>query len=51
MILPCTCKHAFQDKEYGNQKRLVTPTLKSYDSVGRQHRIFRCTVCGRELQK
>ena len=51
MILPCTCKHEFQDKEYGKQKRLVTPTQKNYDSIGKQARVFRCTVCGKDLQK
>lgn len=34
----CTCKHDFQDKKYGEQKRLKNKCNKGW----------RCTVCGRE---
>jgi hypothetical protein len=40
MILPCTCKHDFQDRAYGYGKRVFNPTNFGY----------RCTVCSREIR-
>ena len=40
-IMRCTCKHEFQDKEYGKGMRVFNPMKIS----GR----YRCTVCGREV--
>jgi len=37
-VISCTCKHAFQDKEYGKGNRLMNVCAKG----------FRCTVCGEE---
>ncbi|MBK7380828.1 MAG: hypothetical protein IPJ03_17860 [Ignavibacteriales bacterium] len=36
-ILTCTCKHEFQDKQYGKQKRVHT--------YGVKNDVWRCTVC------
>lgn len=33
----CSCKHEFQDKQYGEKKRLHNPTGKGE---------YKCTVCG-----
>lgn len=40
-ILACSCKHSFQDKEYGVGKRLHTFTKK---------KMWRCTICLKEKQ-
>lgn len=40
-ILPCTCKHAYQDERYGAGNRVHNP---------RKGGIFACTVCGREKE-
>lgn len=37
--LKCTCKHKFQDKEYGKGIRL-------HNSCGVNGEKWRCTVCG-----
>ena len=37
-ITTCTCKHEFQDKKYGENKRVMNKTGKGY----------RCTVCGKD---
>lgn len=36
MNLQCTCKHEYQDKEYGKGNRVHNSCAKGY----------RCTVCG-----
>lgn len=38
IVRPCTCKHEFQDKEYGKDLRLANVTSSG----------SRCTVCGKE---
>lgn len=40
MILPCTCKNEYQDKEYGKGNRVHNPCKKNTSA--------RCTVCGKE---
>lgn len=40
-IIGCSCKHEFQDQEYGQNRRLTNPTNKGH----------RCTVCGKEQTK
>jgi len=40
-IIPCTCKHQYQDSKYGSGKRVGNECDKK--SVGRS---YRCTVCG-----
>ena len=42
-ILTCDCKHQFQDKEYGLNKRVHTPMDKKKD-------YWRCTVCLKEKE-
>jgi len=37
-VKSCTCKHAYQDKEYGINQRVYNKTTKGH----------RCTVCGTE---
>ena len=39
-VIPCKCENAYQDKVYGKQQRVHTPTTKK--PVGGVHR---CTVC------
>jgi hypothetical protein len=41
-VKPCTCSHAFQDKNYGVGLRLMT-TGGTRDSPK-----YTCTVCGKE---
>lgn len=41
VVKPCSCKSEYQDKVYGNGKRLHTVTAKGF---------FRCTVCGKDKQ-
>ena len=41
-VLPCNCKHEFQDKQYGPQRRLHTGGKPN--TAGIQE--FKCTVCG-----
>lgn len=41
MILPCTCKHNFQDKQYGKKMRVHNYAAKANGGVGG----YRCTVC------
>jgi hypothetical protein len=36
MVLPCNCRHEYQDKTYGKNNRVHTHANKGY----------RCTVCG-----
>ncbi|MCK9267229.1 MAG: hypothetical protein M0P14_00775 [Alkaliphilus sp.] len=40
-ILPCSCDHIFQDKKYGNGKRLHNKA-RGKGGTGCQ---WRCTVC------
>lgn len=42
MILTCTCKHEFQDSEYGPSQRVHNYAPKAY----RGNAGWRCTVCG-----
>ena len=37
-IAKCTCKHEYQDKQYGKDNRVFNPKLKNE---------MRCTVCGK----
>lgn len=39
-ILQCTCKHEFQDKEYGKQNRVHNWAVR--------REAYRCTVCKNE---
>jgi hypothetical protein len=41
-ILPCTCKHDYQDAKHGAGKR-VKNKMKTPKGTPEQHR---CTVCG-----
>ena len=40
-ILPCNCKHSFQDFEYGKGKRVHNYAIKTNGGNGG----WRCTVC------
>lgn len=40
-IIKCTCKHDFQDKEYGNQTRVANINEKEDSAT--------CTVCGNKV--
>jgi len=44
MILACTCKNEYQDQKYGNGNRYCNPCKK-------QEKLYRCTVCGKEITK
>lgn len=44
MILECTCKHEFQDKQYGKNKRVMNEMTKAESH-------YRCTVCKKERTK
>ena len=39
--IKCTCKHDFQDKEYGNQQRNANINEKEDSAT--------CTVCGNKV--
>ena len=41
-VLPCRCKHDFQDKFYGVQKRLHTGGKPNSQGIQQ----WKCTVCG-----
>lgn len=43
-ILPCSCKHEFQDKTYGVGKRLMNHAPQKGGKPNR----YRCTVCQKE---
>jgi hypothetical protein len=45
MILKCTCKNEYQDKEYGKNKRVHNRTEKV------EGKMYRCTVCSSERLK
>ena len=36
-VLPCSCKHEYQDEKYGQGKRVHNNTMKENQ--------YRCTVC------
>ncbi len=38
-VLPCSCKNEYQDKTYGEGKRLHNP------GAGKDSIAFKCTVC------
>lgn len=40
-VTSCDCKHAYQDKNYGQGKRV--------HNIGKA--AYRCTVCGKEKSK
>lgn len=40
-IINCTCKHEYQDKLYGTNKRLANIKFNSDKAT--------CTVCGKEI--
>lgn len=40
-IMPCTCKHEYQDLVYGPGKRVHVARMKDRKLLG-----WRCTVCG-----
>lgn len=42
-IVRCSCKHEFQDREYGNGMRVCNGKNKGNKPDG-----WRCTVCGKE---
>ena len=42
MILPCHCKHAFQDERYGLGRRVHNRMKDKVPGVEQ----YRCTVCG-----
>lgn len=41
-ILSCTCKHAYQDQTYGENKRVFCQTMAN------DKKTYRCTVCSKE---
>lgn len=41
-ILKCTCKHSFQDAEYGIGMRVMNHA----PAKGKKKDCYRCTVCG-----
>ena len=41
IIRYCSCKHEYQDKRYGEGKRVMNPTKDDKYP-------YRCTVCGKE---
>lgn len=44
----CSCKHDFQDREYGKGMRACTPVNKTKDSKSGKVQRVRCTACGTE---
>lgn len=42
-ILKCDCVHKWQDKRYGKGKRVANNTDTE--------KVFRCTVCGKDIKK
>lgn len=49
MIHTCTCKHPYQDRKHGKQKRVFNYMGK--DKEGKTTGIARCTVCSHALQR
>lgn len=46
MIMPCTCKHDWQDKTHGPGMRVFNELSKDSGSI-----TAKCTVCGTEKSK
>ncbi len=46
-LMPCTCKHEYQDFMYGNYMRVHNETLKKPTGAGG----WACTVCGKVKSK
>ncbi|MCK9524524.1 MAG: hypothetical protein M0R49_01160 [Limnochordia bacterium] len=44
MILPCTCQHEFQDRQYGNGMRVHNLAV----NINSKNGGYRCTVCQKE---
>lgn len=44
-ILPCSCRHEYQDARYGAYRRAHNRTKQN---KSREARGWRCTVCGHE---
>ena len=44
-ILPCLCKHEYQDRLYGYGRRVHNPTEKQIVYNGHTKLAYRCTVC------
>lgn len=42
MIIKCTCKDEWMDKNYGEGNRVMNKTAKTNPPT------YRCTVCGKE---
>lgn len=45
-IKKCKCKHAYQDKHYGKNRRVFNKTLGNRKGIEG----WRCTVCGQVVQ-
>ena len=43
MILPCICKHDYQDSLYGHGNRVMNPDKEAQQYI--------CTVCGTKRSK
>jgi hypothetical protein len=43
-VLSCACESAYQDKKYGNKKRLV---IMKQRTKGHPPNDWTCTVCGK----
>ncbi len=41
-VIRCTCKHSFQDQEYGAQQRL--------GNINEKQDAATCTVCGNQVK-
>ena len=46
MILKCDCKHEYQDKKYGEGKRVHNPFPDNNGTTS-----YRCTICGKGKSK
>ena len=43
-VMNCSCKHEFQDHQYGKGMRL-------FNEIGKDQKSgYRCTVCGKEVK-
>jgi hypothetical protein len=49
-VYNCFCGSDFQDKRYGNGKRLMTRRTGNGGKLLRDN-LWRCTVCGREIKQ
>jgi hypothetical protein len=41
-VIKCTCKHEFQDMQYGKNQRVCNSLAKNNGKING----YRCTVCG-----